>query len=205
MFLMWWILPGSLPFPFDFSFAREEPGNKDIAIQSCIDLCLCVLRYIPQFICGDLDSAREEVLDFYKKKVSVVAVCSHFYILVASYWRWCSLISTHAGNGHYQTARPRLNGLCQDCRASVNSQKIRRTESMYWFASKQSVSISDETLNHIYCKCNLLSRPPVTSTFWWRSSWKNSFASNFSSSKKRKKWRGNCLSVCLVFIESLYQ
>ena len=49
-------------------------------------MCVCVLRYIPQFICGDLDSAREEVLDFYKKKVSVVAVCSHFYILLVSYW-----------------------------------------------------------------------------------------------------------------------
>ena len=47
---------------------------------------MCVLRYIPRFICGDLDSAREEVLDFYKKKVSVVVVCSHLYIPLVGYW-----------------------------------------------------------------------------------------------------------------------
>ena len=41
-------------------------------------VCVCVLRYIPQFICGDLDSAREEVLDFYENKVSVLAVCNLF-------------------------------------------------------------------------------------------------------------------------------
>ena len=66
----------SLPFP-------SLPGEMKlyshvVPLTTDYFVCVCVLRYIPQFICGDLDSAREEVLDFYKKKVSVLAIITLF-------------------------------------------------------------------------------------------------------------------------------
>ena len=39
-------------------------------MHDCMYIYSC--SYTPQFICGDLDSARPEVLDFYQKKVSLI-------------------------------------------------------------------------------------------------------------------------------------
>lgn len=38
-------------------------------------LFLCGYSYIPDFVCGDMDSARKEVLTFYESKV-----CTYVYI-----------------------------------------------------------------------------------------------------------------------------